>query len=347
MPGTLLFGVGTDIGGAIYVSQKANSGIEAMKVPIGEAMAGIVATKALTSGSGAAANSGATAGKDAKRDNSACYAMGVNILQSTLRVVHMYEDSNKAKQLREQKKTMLGNNPVPKMAGDGSSNGILGGDAQTPGLTNPNSPHTSDSKVAQGSGEATTSNAAMAALGPLMNQYEKVTGQPASDLANVVKNGGNLPQFLAKTFGDKIGADGVGMLAAIDKQSSQMIADHRDELEAQNKKITVASASSFEMQSKGGGSSAPKGNDMPDFGALMSGLLGKKPGEEKGPEGVRALAFSNAAAKPGNEGLHPASRSIFDVVGSRYQLISNRFLSGDMLVKPQQSTLPNNPYLTR
>jgi hypothetical protein len=310
-------------------------------------MGGLIATQTLakspSSSEASSSSKGAASSKgESARDNSACIAMGINLIQSGLRYVNMKEDQQQAKNLRAQKLTLIGTNPVPKMAGDNSMSGNAGGAADSGGLTNPNAPHTSDTKTAQAS-DPTNASAATAALAPLLQQYEKDTGHSAADLMNSITSGESLPQYFAKTMGDKIGADGVAMLAAIDKQSQQLIAEHRDELDGPNKKLAVASAS-YETAAKGGGA-ASKGNDMPDFGALMSGLLGKKPGEEKGPDGTRALAFSNAAAKPGNEGLHPASRSIFEVVDTRYHLLSGRFLAGDALVKPQQSTLPANPYL--
>jgi len=175
----------------------------------------------------------------------------------------------------------------------------------------------------------------------------------ANVLSGKAKNGyeAALHALGAGKLGDK------GALAAkeISGLANHLAATRKKELAEADRKYNPNSTAAM-FASAGGGTRAPakEANPLAGFGDLLTQMM---PGGQKKADldrsgtaggvnfGTRGPA---AAALAQREGLHTSDQSLFDVVGSRYQAISRRFMSeGDQPEYAPSAGLPENPYLTR
>ncbi len=199
-----------------------------------------------------------------------------------------------------------------------------------------------ESEVADSSGEKLASSAAEAGFGQALKNFEDFTGKPSSELFDRILAGENPVAAATSMAGSKLGGE-AGSWAAGLAQNTQAL----EEALSEEAKAALAQNTDAGFTGSGGSNarSPAQGDDMglSAITEMMAGLLPKKDSKE-GPKGPQALQFSRQPQAT-SEGFHPPTRSLFEIVDSRYQKLSFDFLAGK--TSPSSPGMPSNPYLKK
>ncbi len=172
---------------------------------------------------------------------------------------------------------------------------------------------------------------------------EATTGHSAEELNNRLLNGESPMEAAMAISGAQMGSM-LPIVAALHQNKDQLYKELAPEMEQVH-------VSKNDFDSGKGGSAkhhSSSSDGMPDMSALLAGLQGKQ--KEAGPPGSKTVAFGQGAKTSGvsADGLHPASKSLFDIIGTRYQLVQKRFLAGEATGMDQApSSVPKNIYLRK
>lgn len=213
------------------------------------------------------------------------------------------------------------------------------------------------SKVASPLTVAQITNADTAAFAPL----SQIGKSPNDILANMDKTGGDPIKAALAALQDQIpsgmSADqvaSIGNMMDTGKQLADGMTDDQKKLLAANTKPLMQNPNpppTYASASSGGGNRAPAKAAGLDIQGLMAQFMpGGQKKEEKGPQGPQGINFSSTtgatAGQVSSEGFYSPASSLFDVVGKRYQSLSQRFLQGQVLVpEGSPSLVPKNLYL--
>lgn len=305
---------------------------------------------------GPLATAGLALGADkagASKRTQSCMAFGMNALQSTVRWANHGSSLESANESYRQKLEMMSQAPQLEMAKapDGTSNGASSnnGTDSTQNIGGINDSMTEKS-AANAADKSFEENAAEMGQIPMLRAFEKLTGKPASGLDERINAG--MPPLIAAAdmAAGALGPQGMQALSAFASQSDDLAAKMKPELDMLDKETGLA-ATSFESGGRAGSRAAASDDmAMPDLQAIMSQFMPQKPGEEKPNSNVAQVQYGarQLAAQTSERGIHAPARSIFDIVGSRYQLLSQKFLTGENIrTGAPQSLLPANPYLRK
>ena len=256
------------------------------------------------------------------------------------------------------------------MGGGGSE----GGGAATGGMLTPNEP-----KLLSGAGPDTKAAitpqglAANMATGatldtPPMETLQNNSGLTPESVASGLLDGQS-PMQIASTGTAAQNAATAGLLTALDQNKDKFTELAKDTVGmAKPTEPQISFASSNPSRARA--SSSDSGFDM---GSLLSALMPKAP--EKTVVAVKAVKYrAPATDRLTADGLHPADRSLFEVVDARYADLNTRFLNGELQLSapaaaqvfgagagnaasgvatgdapsaPAPVSLPKNPYLRK
>lgn len=181
----------------------------------------------------------------------------------------------------------------------------------------------------------------------LPKALETVTGMNAENVAERLMNGES-PMMVGMAAVDGNSAEAANLMA-MHQNKDKLLEVAKEEIAATSPK---GQDTQFETAGPRGRKIASKSDDGLDMNAIMAAFMPKQP--QQGPPGAKAVNLTPRAAAPSanSEGFHSADRSLFDVVGTRYQLLQKRFLAGEKVGndKPAPSgptTLPKNLYLRK
>jgi hypothetical protein len=164
----------------------------------------------------------------------------------------------------------------------------------------------------------------LADAGPLVKDR---TGASISDIASAIGNGAHP-------------SDVLGSLVPSMKNAAQAIKQNQDalvqELGIDQSSFAQISQKNSDIYGNVGSSSGggKKAGGMPDFNALLAGLMnkGKGGGPHKEPPGVRDVKFASIAEsrKPSGDTFHSdSSKNIFEIVSRRWAVVTWRFMEED------------------
>lgn len=190
------------------------------------------------------------------------------------------------------------------------------------------------------------SSNATAALEPMMRQFNKATGKTLDDIINGVANGENPMTTIAAMAAPSIGE---GAASGLNELANKTAEETQRRI---NQKSLAGGTEGYEAIRSGGGGSGKKEDGLSGMLAgMMKGMMGGEKEEGAGALGPKQIGFGAQleAKKLADQGLHTQTESIFDVVGNRYQLITNRFLNegAQTVVRTPASLLPKNVYLRK
>ncbi|MBI3554936.1 MAG: hypothetical protein HY074_01580 [Deltaproteobacteria bacterium] len=174
---------------------------------------------------------------------------------------------------------------------------------------------------------------------------EATTGHSADEVNNMLMDGQS-PMMAGMTVAGEQMGDMLPVVAALEQNKDQILKELAPELG----QLQVAKGS-FESTggAKGHASAGHSGDGMPDMASILAGLQGGNKKKEAGPPGSQAVGFGKPAAKGpdvSSDGFHPASKSLFEIVGTRYQLVTKRFLAGEA-TGVDAANVPKNIYLRK
>lgn len=291
--------------------------------------------------------------KDDQAKSNSCKAAGVNAVQSAVRWFNYKASMDKVNEAYTQKLAM-NTGAMPQLTMSGPESG--GGDTSGSGITATQG--TAGRKEGTENGDLALKNdrgleelAAEAGQTQVLRNFENVTGKPISELEERVK-AGMPPLFAAAQMASgAIGAEGAQAGMSLAATASQLAPEFKDEFDAADKKFGMTDRAFDSLTGRSGGHGSSGDSGMPDLGALMAGLMPKKPGGRGAAKNPNQIAFGPrgpAASQINRDGFHPPTRSIFEVVGARYQMVAGALLSGSTVLdgKPV-SLLPANPYLRK
>lgn len=191
------------------------------------------------------------------------------------------------------------------------------------------------------------SSAASAALEPMLRQFNKATGKTLDDIINGVANGENPMTTISSMAAPSIGE---GAASGLNELANKAAEETQRRI---NQQSLAGGAEGYEAIRHGGSGSGKKEDGLSGMLAgMMKGMMGGQGGEQgAGALGPKQIGFGAqlAAKKLADQGLHTPTESIFDVVGNRYQRLTNRFLNegAQTAVRTPASLLPKNVYLRK
>ncbi len=193
-------------------------------------------------------------------------------------------------------------------------------------------------------------SSATAADGParavLAEEFKKMTGHSPDDLTKHLLDGESATAAALAVAGDKMGPY-TKLVERMDANRDKLYTEFAGAGDA-----PVGKSTDFEVASAASKHSKSKSDGMPDVSAMLAAMHAKK-GAADAPK-TAALDFGTKKHEPANaEGLHPPSRSLFDIIDSRYELVQTRFLAGQdigmrapaSVVTPPVGSAPTNIYL--
>lgn len=349
-------GLGADVAGVGYVAMQADSFAEGASTAYGNwAKAyGLPASAVAASMFGGdklasmLTKDGATKADKAKAG--ACAGAIINGAQATVRFANSFivknsadDEYNKVTVLAADRTQVLNTMNRQEGSNGSSTSGPAGGEQKD----HQNKVGDLAKKEEKTPQQKLSENYATAMNSPIMKNFEKLTGHSGDELANQIANG--VPPLVAagQMAASQLGENPVAAVAAVQDQSKNVVDQIKDEIGLKNKGLELAYESTANRAP-----SSKKGHDdgLGDFGALMAGLMPGQKAKDDAAQGSTGLKFSAAQTQAAaQQGLHTSEKSLFTVVGSRYQQVTSKFLTGDNLVgQPQPLTvLPNNPYLSK
>lgn len=192
--------------------------------------------------------------------------------------------------------------------------------------------------------EQIAASAASAAFAPTFDVFEKTTGQSRQDLIDRIAEG-QTPMLAAAEMSGALDAESATLLKELDQHKVELAETLKSKITDLPKNASIA----FEGSGGSGSKFASSDLNFPDLSSLMASLNPQQPAAENGGRGVSALKSLEPSTPPTlKEGFHTAEKSIFEIVGSRYQKVSSDFLSGRFQLKEEPASLiPVNPYLKK
>jgi hypothetical protein len=336
---------GVDVAGAVYIAIQTKDATKVV-LPLTTIVAQLGLELMMSDG-----------GKPSKIDGEGCQlgAMSFigNFLQSAVRSANAIMAKNQAddadKDMAEMKGGTTFNAQPNQLAGNtnnqgdsqsGTTGAVGGVSRNTGGGLTPAQQKTSD-KIA--------SSLATGAFGTTSKAFEKLTGVSGKQLADAVASGVKPLEAVAQaaTAAGQMDSDIAAKAVAISQNEGKL----NDAMAQAKIPLSDTGFESTPMASKGGGGGGGD-NDMANMMGAMMGMLNPQKGAA-GPHGP-APAAPAPVAKPvqTSDGFHLPDKSLFEVVGLRYQIVANDFLNGKTITHEGQqqqapSLVPSNPYLKK
>jgi hypothetical protein len=336
---------GIDVGGAILIAVQTKDATKAV-LPLTTIVAQLGLELIMSD-----------AGKPSKVDGEGCQLSAMSFigdyLQAAIRGANAgmaKADMDKADNAMAEMKGGSTFDGTPNQT-SGNTNTQSGDNSGTTGAVGAVSVHTGSGltpKQAKTS-DSIASSLATGAFAPAIKDFEKLTGVSAKQLADKVAAGAppieTVMQAATAAPGAENAVDGITKGVEISRDQNK-INDAMMQAKVKLPDYGFESSTLARHDSGGGGDSGP------DMNAMMAGMMGMLNPQKaaQGPQGPQTTA-AKPVAKPvqTSDGFHLPDKSLFEVVGLRYQIVANDFLSGRNLLHENHSQapslVPTNPYL--